>query len=443
MSHTFYFDHYELHGNELSFLFHFADETGATIGAFRESYTLHLDQPLDLTDPTIAKILQHMHCLTGISYYKSLLGSVVLPYELSEAEAAYYNEVYDKGLGEFAYVNNYTKPIRPFTASSVTDSAPRNLETAGAILGVGGGKDSIVTGEILRGIGIPTTTLSVGTRDHHGQAGEVMNIMGFPQVHVERYVDSSISEFARTHNGMRGHVPLSVLLAWVGVLLAYTTKTRYVAMGNEGATSTGNVTWNGREVNHQWAKSLEQETLTSAFIKKHVSPDIEYLSPIRPYSSLAVMGLVAKLGTQYLNDFTSCNLVLRIDPEARPNGRWCGHCAKCVSTWLLLSSWLNDEQLTTIFAKNLWDDISLKPTILALLGLEGHKPLDCVGTVEELRAVTRNVLARTTNYPVLEGISADSIPGPSITELVNSRADHILPQDLYTTIDAFVTSRLQ
>jgi UDP-N-acetyl-alpha-D-muramoyl-L-alanyl-L-glutamate epimerase len=443
MSKTFYFDAYDVKDDTLSFLYHYEDESGETIGTFQETYKTHLDQQIDTNDPMIQKILQHMHCLVGISYFKSLLGEVVLPYKLTQAEADYYNDIYDYGLGELKYVNRYSDAIRPFTASSQEQAQPKQLETSGAILGVGGGKDSIVAAEILKGIGIPTMTLSVGTKDHHGQAGVVMDKINLPQLHVERYVDTAISQFAKDYDGMRGHIPLSVLLAWVGALLAYIKKVRYVAMGNEGATSTGNVVWNGQEINHQWAKSLEQEKLTDDFIKTQVSPNIEYLSPIRPYSSLAVMELLAKLGKPYLNDFTSCNLVLRIDPTERPNGRWCTHCAKCVSTWLLLSSWLDDEQLVHVFGRNLWEDEMLKPTVLALLGLEGHKPLDCVGTIEELRAVTRKALEKHKDYPILAGITDDAIPGPSISELVASRSEHNIAHELYDQIEAFVATQLK
>jgi UDP-N-acetyl-alpha-D-muramoyl-L-alanyl-L-glutamate epimerase len=438
MSKTFHFDTYQIHGKEISFLYHYSDETGANIGAFKEIYKIPTNISLNENDPTLQKILQHMHCLVGVSYYKSLLGDIVLPYALTSIEATYYNDIYDKGLGELAYVNQYTKAIRPFSATSNDAAKTVHLETSGAILGVGGGKDSVVAAEILKGITVPTTTLSVGTRDHHGQAGVVMDIMGLPQLHVERFVDTSISEFAKAHKGMRGHVPLSVLLAWVGVLLAFATKTKYVAMGNEGATSTGNIFWNGREVNHQWAKSLEQEIQTKQFVMSQISPDIQYISPIRPYSSLAVIGILSKLGENYLHDFTSCNLVLRIDTASRPNGRWCAHCAKCLSTWLLLSSWLDTERLVAIFGKNIWEDISLKPTLLALIGLEGHKPLDCVGTIEELRAVTRKAIDENPNSPLLEDIASSSIPGPSIDELVIARSTHCLEPELYERIEGFV-----
>lgn len=436
---TFIFSNYILEPakHKISFDYRY-EQDDKTIGTFTEVFQLPATISLDTDDATLQKIAAYMHIIVGISYYKSLLGDVVLPYELNAQEAAYFNTIYDTGLGEYKYINKLTQTIRPFTATSQSPSQTNTIATSGALLGVGGGKDSIVAGEILKKLGITTTALDMATRDNHGQAKAVMDIMAIPQLTVGRYLDTKIIAFTEQHGGMNGHVPLSTIIAWLGVLLAYTTKTKYIAVANESATSTGNTVWNNQEVNHQWAKSLEQERLTSDFIHGHVSPDIDYLSPIRPYSSLLVMELLATLGRQYLPAFTSCNLVLRIDPAGRPNGRWCTTCAKCLSTWMLLSSWLSTSELTAIFGKNLWEDTSLRSNLEALLGLSGHKPLDCVGTVEELRAVTRKFILSEEPAALLKAISPDDIPGPSIDDLIAQRSEHNLPHDLASSIETVV-----
>jgi len=440
---TFVFDRYEVSPKKVAFTYFYKDASGAETGRFTESYTLPAD--FDATDPTTAYILKIYHLLAGISYYKSLLGDVESPYALTESEADYLNQIYDNGLGEFSFVNKLTEPIRPFVASPDT-VAPNTvaLTNSGAILGIGGGKDSIVTAEINKAIGLETVVLGVSSREHHGQAGAVMELTGLQQTEIGRYVDvGNLTSFNQRYHGMNGHIPLSILLAWLGTLLAYNGNKRYIMMGNEAATSDGNVEWNGRTVNHQWAKSYEAEKLTQDFIQNHVSPDLWYFSPIRPYGSLAVLELFVKLGQAYYADFTSCNMVLRIDPASRPNGRWCTHCAKCLSTWLLLTPWLSIEQLTTIFDRNLFDDPSLRLTLDALLGLNGHKPLDCVGTTEELRAVTRQFLETGTSYPLLDGLETSAIPGPSIQELTDGRSPANIPADLASQYAAFVDNQLR
>jgi hypothetical protein len=441
---TFVFDDYEVAdaGRELHFLYHYEDAVSNVIGSFDEHYKLPL--AIDAQDKTIAYILRQLHLLVGISYYKSLLGNVRTPYALSPSEADYFNTVYHEGLGEYSFVNKITDAIRPFTTDPKAETPqPENLPgNHGAILGVGGGKDSIVAAEITKGIGLDTVVLDVATQDHHGQAGPIMNKTGLSQLRVERYLDRRISSFAQEQDGNRGHVPISVFFAWIGTLLAAAAGKRYIMMANEAAASEGNVTWNGRLVNHQWAKSFEAEKLTQEFIHAHVSPDLWYFSPIRAYGSLAVMELFVALGQPYYQDFTSCNQVLRIDPAQRPNGRWCTHCAKCLSTWLLLSAKLPVSSLEQIFERNLFDDTSLRPTLDALLGLSGHKPLDCVGTTDELRAVTRLALGTGANHPLLDGLRPQDIPGPDIPTLLHERSSSNLPPELISQIGPFVDKYL-
>jgi hypothetical protein len=442
---TFCFDSYELSApDKLGFRYSYRDDKHETIADFEESYTLPDGLQLDISDDDLKYILQQLHIIIGISYYKSLLGPVELPYALSDPEAAYWNTVYDKGLGEYAYINQITEPITPFRPSpeSTPRAAVERPTAADALLGIGGGKDSIVAGEIFKAVGLDTVTFAVASGNHHGQAGEVMETMDLPQLRVERYVDRSIVEFTKKHGGNNGHIPLSALLAWLGVLLAYAKSRKYIVMANEAAASIGNVTWNGHEVNHQWSKSLEFETLTQDFIHQHVATDLFYFSPLRPYGSLAVISLFTKLGDEYLEDFTSCNLVLRIDPRQRPNGRWCTRCAKCLSTWLLLSASLPIEQTERIFGKNMFDDISLRPLLQELVGLQGHKPLDCVGTVEELRAVTREALKTYPRAPLLDGLVAVAIPGPDINTLVNATGPDRMPQELRDRLKDSVATTL-
>lgn len=437
---TFVFDDYQVIADSLAFHYSYRDAGGTVIGRFEESYTL--PQPINANDPVVQYVLQQLHVILGVSYYKSLLGQVELPYKVSPAEAEYYNTVYHEGLGEFAYINKLTEPIRPFRSDSRQDRAAVPLQLAGGLLGIGGGKDSIVAAELLKACELDVAVLDVATRENRGQAGAVMDASGLRQLTIGRYVDTGIVGFTQKHGGMNGHVPFSVFLAWLGVLMAVTSGRKYVMMANEAATSSGNVEWNGREVNHQWAKSFDAEKLTLDFIHRHISPDLWYFSPIRPYGSLAVMALFVQLGQPYYGVFTSCNLVLRIDPNARPNGRWCTQCAKCLSTWLLLSPWMTIAQMDDIFGRNLYTDETLRPTLEALLGLSGHKPLDCVGTTEELRAVTRRVLERGDQWPLLAGITADMIPGPSIIELATTLHPANLPPELVAGIGDVVAANL-
>lgn len=438
---TFVFDRFVLTDEKLDFFYSYQDGNDKAVKEFKE--TFHLPFAVNANDPLIRYVLQQLHIIVGISYYKSLLGDIKMPYELDDSQCSYWNTVYDHGLGELSYVNKIKSPITPFRPTATTKRQPTKLNTSGAILGVGGGKDSIVAGELMRRIDVDTTTLDIATRDNRGQAGKVMQIIGFDELTFNRYLDTSIVAFTKDNDGYNGHVPLSAMLAWLGVLVACAKNKRFVLMANEAASSVGNTVWNGKTVNHQWSKSIEFEKLTQDYIQQNVSPDIWYCSPIRPYSSLAVIKLFSKWGDRYQDEFTSCNNVLRIDPNERPNGKWCGNCAKCLSTWLLLSVWLPIDRLDQIFSKKMLKDVSMKPVLQELLGLVGHKPLDCVGTTEELRAATRQALEKHSDSPLFSDIKPAGIPGPSIKELIIELGPHNIPEELSQKILPTVAKNLE
>ncbi len=401
------------------------------------SEKLVLPCKIDNSDEITQRILRSLHIALGISYYKAFLGEVELPYHFDDEEAVYWNTVYHEGLGEFAYINQITAPIRPFMASTTSNSPhPVHLNTSGALLGIGGGKDSIVAGEILKKTDLRMSTWELSTGTNRGQAGVVMDKMGLDQLQVARYFDTNLVEVVKERGGHNGHIPISMIFAWVGILLAYAGKYQYVVMGNESATSVGNVDWAGRNINHQWSKSFEFETLMQGYVHKTISPNITYLSLLRSYGSLKVMQLFHTLASTYTSDFTSCNFVFRIDPMARPNGRWCGACAKCLSSYLLLSAWKSDEQLEKIFGKNLLLDPSLQSTLNELVGLVGNKPMDCVGTIDELRACARKLITEGRQGTLLAGISIDALSGSDINSLVEETHEHAIPKELLQKVEA-------
>ncbi len=66
--------------------------------------------PKELT----AKLLESLHLILGISYYKYHCAKMVkIPYQLTKEEANFWNVVYKKGLGEFFYKNNLDPKISP------------------------------------------------------------------------------------------------------------------------------------------------------------------------------------------------------------------------------------------------------------------------------------------------------------------------------------------
>lgn len=334
----------------------------------------------------LERTVKAIHLAAGISYFKTFLPpEIETSYSVTEQEAKFWNKVYENGLGEFCYINQVTKPLAKFVGQGSSTPVDSQSANDSCLIGIGGGKDSIVAAELLLENGLPLKGFVLSTGDNHGQSEEVGQAIGVQTLGINRYLDTRIIALQKSLGGLNGHVPISVMFALSGVLLAALTESAYVAVGNEAASSIPNLHWNGRAINHQWSKSFEFEELFQNFVHQNISPNITYFSAIRPLSSVGVVKLFSKY-PRYFEKFTSCNRVFRIDPAKRPSGRWCGQCDKCLSSFLLFAPWVSQEQLVKIFGKNLLDDESLGDGFLALLELKGHKPLDCVGTPEEIRA---------------------------------------------------------
>lgn len=421
-------------------------------GDFTTNFTekLVFPTPLPQNAPT-ERLLQALHIALGISYYKVFLPPEFnMQYELSQFEADFWNNVYRNGLGEFLYTNKLpASRLAKFNSSSIVEHQANTIGSeAKAILGIGGGKDSALAGELLKSVKVPIVGYVFGTGSHHGQTEQVAQAMGIKLLGVQRTLDKQLIELNENPDAYNGHIPISLIYALCGLLLCVAAKARYMIVANEASASLPQTQWEGKDVNHQWSKSFELEKALQVFVHKTVTTDIDYFSAIRPLSSVAVMKLFSQL-PQYFEVFTSCNRVFLIDPAKRPNDRWCGECAKDLSTFILLAPWVNEDQLMGIFGKNLLDDALLEKLFLELTGLEGHRPLDCVGTEDEAilslnLAYQQGKLLNTRLMKVAKerGLIKDKDWQAELTKALTPSEEHALPETLKEDLLQIMTQRL-
>jgi len=136
------------------------------------------------------------------------------------------------------------------------------------------------------------------------------------------------------------------------------------------------VTVPGTRINHQYSKSLEFEQDFRKYVKDYISDDYNYFSLLRPLSELQIAALFSGM-PEFHHEFRSCNVGSKTDS-------WCGHCPKCLFTFIILSPFLEPEKLREIFGKNLLDEPSLENYLDELSGMKETKPFECIGTVEEV-----------------------------------------------------------
>ncbi|TSC64257.1 MAG: hypothetical protein G01um1014106_200, partial [Parcubacteria group bacterium Gr01-1014_106] len=133
---------------------------------FREQLLLPRSIDVKQIPPELLKrILQELHHVIGISYYKLFFPRVMtLPRALSSIQATFWNTVYRRGLGEFFYRNRLDPrhcarfPVDRSVPSPVSMRLPRRDRS---LVGVGGGKESVVVVELLKAAGKDVTAFVV------------------------------------------------------------------------------------------------------------------------------------------------------------------------------------------------------------------------------------------------------------------------------------------
>jgi hypothetical protein len=252
------------------------------------------------------QILFALHLALGVSYWKAYCSPTIVIESgtLTREQATFWNTLYTKGLGEFFYVNEIDFRGRVnFPYDDAADPQPVSVQThPSALVPIGGGKDSLVSIELLQKGEMPFSTFTLGRYDVIEAQRTHINTKHHT---IKRTLDKQL--FALNEQGAyNGHVPISSIYAFTAVLQAMLTGQRYVVLSNERSASYGNVEYLGEHVNHQWSKSLEFEKMINSYVHDYITPDVEYFSLLRPLYEIAIAREFAQ-HDQWLSRFTSCN----------------------------------------------------------------------------------------------------------------------------------------
>ncbi|MCD9005279.1 endonuclease domain-containing protein [Luteimonas sp. XNQY3] len=333
--------------------------------------------------------LRLLHLIAGVSYYKAAVPADIRieGYTIDAETATLLEDVYVHGLGEFAYRNGldlHGKIRFPHDASANAEAPALGLRTH-ALVAIGGGKDSLVSIEALRALGIEQTVSWIGGSQLIRVCAERT---GLPTLNIGRQIAPELFEYNR-QGAWNGHIPVTAINSAILVLAAVLHGVDQVVFSNERSASYGSLIKDAsggetREVNHQWSKGWAFERAFGDHVQARVAADLHYYSLLRPLSELAVARQFAKTD-RYDAHFSSCNRNFHLLGE-RPVNRWCGICPKCHFVFLALAPFMPKPRLVSIFGRNLLDDASQVPGYDALLEYQDHKPFECVGEGRESRA---------------------------------------------------------
>jgi len=331
--------------------------------------------------------------ILGISYWKTYCPREIIIESnfLTKKQADFWNIIYTKGLGEFFYKNkiDFRGRVKFPYVENIQEKAISFPRKERVLLGLGGGKDSIVAAELLKAQNKDFDLFTVGTSKVQEN---VADVIGKKPILIKRELDPKLFELNKKKDVYNGHIPISVIYAFLGLLAGILYDYRLIVVGNEKSANYGNVEYLGEMINHQWSKSEEFEKLFTDYVKKFITSDVSYASILRNMTELEAIREFVKY-PKYFKVFSSCNRNFKILRSAQNDirSKWCGKCAKCLFVFTMLSAFLSKKEVLGIFGKNLFEDKTLLKIFKELLGLENFKPFECVGTPKEVNEALKKI----------------------------------------------------
>ena len=347
----------------------------------------------------------HIGLIELISYWKATCSPKVIIKcgYLDNMQKSWMKKLYYYGLGELFFTNNIKTTIDEFMEinclayeNNLNYSKVEEEPFSGYIVPIGGGKDSVVTLEVLKVDKKKDFCLIINPKPVTLDCAKIAGFENTNIIEIYRTIDKNLLELNK-QGFINGHTPFSSMLAFVSYFVAYLLGKKYIALSNENSANESNII--GEKINHQYSKSYEFECDFEEYSEKYLKTPVKYFSFLRPLNELQIAKIFSKY-EKYHSTFKSCNVGSKTLPW-----KWCCNCPKCLFAYIILSPYLYKEKLVNIFGEDMFENPKLLKTFLELTGNGETKPFECVGTFEEVNfAITKtieNIESNNTSLPYL------------------------------------------
>lgn len=394
----FCFQSYSIEASEqflnIKFLFNLSDTY-----FFTPMMTFPLKYPIsyqELSD--IENFAFHIGMIELISYWKSTCSPkiIIKPFFLNEEQIQWWKKLYFNGLAEFFYYNSIKTDMHTFVNIEIDSEIEIQMTKSkfhdSIIIPIGGGKDSIVTLELLKQTNCKIIPLFLNTNIARNKTISNAGYDLKECIEIQREIHPGLLNL-NNKGYLNGHTPFSSLLAFSTILAAYLHNCKHIALSNE--SSANEATIPNTKINHQYSKSFEFESDFRYYVKKYISADINYFSFLRPLNELQIAKIFSKFENHYF-DFRSCNV-------GSKTNSWCGNCPKCLFTYIILSPFIEKSVLQQIFKNDLLQNRALNQILKELSGFSFAKPFDCVGSKDDVNIALQLRVKNTEveNLPIL------------------------------------------
>jgi hypothetical protein len=377
----FVYKSYEIKDTQNSIIleFHYQLQQKSEVTDFKHKLTLAKSDKI-ATDFELDNSVFHIGLAEAISYYK-----IATPKEfiiecgfLNDAQKKWFKKLYFNGLGEFIYLNqiNITEDtlVDFITPNQKAFEKTALLTQENNIIPIGGGKDSLVSYELLKEA-FPNSLMF--SMNPIVASKKVLDAHADNAIELKRELDlEKIFDFNK-RGYLNGHIPFSSIVGFISIWLGLTYKTRYIVLSNEASANEENIVYNGQKINHQYSKSVEFENDFRWYVKNFITEDVEYFSFLRPLDEIHIAKLFSTVAREHFSTFRSCNV-------GSKKNEWCGKCPKCLFTYIMLCNYIEDNLLREIFGKDMLDDAELQELFDGLSKSDEVKPFECVGTYDEV-----------------------------------------------------------
>lgn len=340
-----------------------------------------------IRNPIFENLFFHIGMVELISYWKSACPPHVIihKHKLSENQVAWWKNVFYQGLGEFFYTNHILTSVDEFmtiTSDGEALSVESLLLDESVIVPIGGGKDSVVSLELIK----KKANVRPFIMNPRVATLECARVAGFGNdcfIEVNRRLDPLLLDL-NAKGFLNGHTPFSAMLAFYSLLVSAIAGHKHIALSNESSANEPTVA--GTEINHQYSKSFSFESDFRKYVRQYISADFNYFSFLRPLNELQIARLFSEQ-VKYYPVFKSCNAGSKTDT-------WCCNCPKCLFAFTILSPFIPLIELTHIFGQNLFELPKMISYLKELTGIAEVKPFECVGTIVEVNAALHMFISR-------------------------------------------------
>ena len=296
-----------------------------------------------------------------------------------------------KSFGEWRFLNNLPNWKGPefFGSADVGNNKNPVISIEGGPVQClafnGGGKDSLASMKLLEDIGEPFHSISYA----HSMFGQVERQCSLTESLVKHTASKTHHQLAILDTFLSSPLPGAIRNAEVTSIVAFELFSAVfetlplvlmhgytnICLGNERSANKGNLVWdaNGEEINHQWIKSYECESLLSSYIKENLITNLSYFSSLMPIHDPLIFC--------YLSSYTSAIPFTHSCNFGKP---WCLRCPKCCYVWLGFSAYFLQATVRDTFGdENVFDVEENQLFFIQMLGLGTQKPFECIGEVPE------------------------------------------------------------